>query len=166
MAILDAVDQVARADDTVIELGPGTGVFSKALIQRRQRGQLGGYIGIELSLELTDQLIAKYPGETFIHGDARNLDQYIPSDGGRLIIVSSLPLKLMRRIDVQRIAAQGAKLLSSRGGYIFQYTYGMVNPFGKTVPSLQAECVGTIFLNFPPAKIWRYHARGNGDASN
>src|SRR4051794_10709742 len=78
-------------DLPVIELGPGTGVVTKALIERGVAPKR--IIAIEYSPEFCRLIRERFPGVTVIQGDAYDLDRPLGDRAGRIAaVVSSLPL--------------------------------------------------------------------------
>jgi 16S rRNA (adenine1518-N6/adenine1519-N6)-dimethyltransferase len=65
--IADAVE--ATPDDTVLEIGPGPGGLTGALLERA-----GQVIAIEKDRELAEPLRTRYPQLKVLHGDALELD--------------------------------------------------------------------------------------------
>ncbi len=155
-AMARQVTKVICRGDTVIELGPGTGAITAWLL----RGYIGrrcrSFIAVEKNRGFSRMLRGKYPDQKIIHGDARNLDAYIDPAGGKVVIVSSLPLNSMQRDDVTTIASKCAELLGMRGGYMFQYTYSNQDPFRHAFDFAESQLMEKVYRNLPPATIWRY----------
>ena len=76
-----------EATDVVVEIGPGTGLLTRLLVQRAAR-----VIAIEMDQALVARLresMADFPNLTVLHGDAREWD---PSTvGGPYKVVANLP---------------------------------------------------------------------------
>jgi len=94
--IADAVQ--ARPDETVLEIGPGEGVLTRALLQR------GGRVtAIEIDPMLAERLAAEFGSEarfTLIHADA--LESELPP--GPFVAVGNLPYNVANPI-IRRVIA-------------------------------------------------------------
>jgi phosphatidylethanolamine/phosphatidyl-N-methylethanolamine N-methyltransferase len=140
----------------VLEIGPGTGPVTEALIERGVAPER--LVLIEFNPEFVPLLQRRFPGVTVVRGDA-----YAARDtlAGRLgepltATVSSLPL-------LTKPVRQRARLLNdcfdmSRAGAPFiQFTYGLVPPIPREAIA-PVTVVGSprVWLNLPPARVWIY----------
>jgi phospholipid N-methyltransferase len=151
---------IAPSCAPVIELGPGTGVFTDALLERgvpEHRLAL-----VELGDEFLDALRARYPRATLVRQDASRLGA-LQFFGGELAgaVVSGLPLLSMPPARVRRVL-QDAFLRLRPNGAFYQFTYGFRCP----VPSrllerlgLKATRVAIALRNLPPAAVYRIERR-------
>src|SRR3954463_9642350 len=108
--------------DTVVELGPGTGVFTRALLERViEREKL---VLIESDEAFAEHLERGFPGIEVIRGDARELPRLLASRsiGQVTRLLSGLPLRSMPENVRREIAAAMTAALSS-GGRLVQFTY-------------------------------------------
>ncbi len=87
--IIDAVG--ARADDTVVEIGPGLGALTDPLLERLPHLHV-----VEIDRDLIARLRERYPAERLsIHeGDALEFDFGALKQAGRLKIVGNLPYNI------------------------------------------------------------------------
>ena len=108
---------------TIVEFGPGTGAFTRAIAQRL-RPQCR-YLGIELNAAFCRTLAAEFPRLSFVHGSVADLTQILASHGVAEIdaIVSglpwaSLPLSLQRTVfsAIDRVLAPGGVFITF--GYV------------------------------------------------
>lgn len=140
----------------VIELGPGTGVFTQALLARGvPPGQL---LLIERSAPFTLLLRERFPELEVVNDLAQRLDRHaearLPAPPGA--IVSGLPLLAMPASVQFEILAAAFRVLRP-GGTLVQFTYGHVPPVGRAVAKdlgLQFEHIGRTFRNVPPAAAY------------
>ncbi len=135
----------------VLELGPGTGGVTEALLARGLDPRR--LIAVEMSPRLTEVLRKRFPEARFVTGDALELDALFP--GERFgAVVSSLPLKNFSAHNVARLAACIRAILDPGGCWI-QFTYRVLN--GQP-PSNAFEQVGSelVLLNLPPALVCVY----------
>lgn len=139
----------------VIELGPGTGPVTEALIARGvDESRL---LLVEFNPAFCAMLRKRFPKATIIEGDAYNLAGTLHGILRKpaVAIVSSLPL--MTRPEFQRIALlRDAFRLSTSGAPFIQFTYATVSPMPKTDGSFTAQASPRVWLNLPPAQVWVY----------
>ena len=139
----------------VVELGPGTGPVTEALVARGippSRLTL-----VEFDPEFCALLRARFPAATIVRGDAYNLRQTL---GGVLqepaaAFVSGLPLfnkPLKMRLDL----LDQAFGLMQPGAPFVQFTYNAISPIPRSHGHIRAEASGRVWRNFPPARVWVY----------
>ena len=144
----------------VLELGPGTGVFTEALIARGVPE--ASLTLIELNDTFAELLARRFPKARIVRCNAARLDNGgIDADARFGAVVSGLPLLSMPVPTVYRIIG-GAMRRLEPGGHIYQFTYGLRCPVHGTVLDrlgLRAEKIGTVVSNVPPASVYRISAR-------
>lgn len=151
----------------VIELGPGTGPVTDALIRRGVAPER--LVLVEFDASFCRLLARRYPGCTVVQGDAYALARTLRHH--RLppaaAVVSSLPL--LNRPDPHRIALfHDALDLMAFGSPFVQFTYGLVSPIPRQgfagCPPIEAHASAPVWLNLPPARVWTY--RLSADATD
>ena len=139
----------------VIELGPGTGPVTKALIERGIAQER--LVLVEYDPDFCKLLAARYPKAVIIQGDAYALAKTL---AGHLsepaaAVVSSLPLLL--RDEPQRLAMLAeAFALMQPGAPVIQFTYGLKSPIPRSGQGFHSRRSLPIWLNLPPAHVWVY----------
>ncbi len=139
----------------VIELGPGTGVFTRQLLACGIPE--AALILIELNRTFAQKLHAKYPQANVINGAAEALPRLQLKQAGA--VVSGLPFLSMRDKQIDEIL-RGAFEVMRPGGVFIQFTYGHRCPVKKSIleqHGLIAERNSFVLNNFPPASV--YHLR-------
>ncbi len=140
----------------VIELGPGTGVFTRALLARGIREE-------ELVLIESDPTFAEVVGAQFPRSHTLLLDaaqlRAVRLFQGELAgaIISGLPLLAMPRPKVRAILG-GSFTHLRQDGAMYQFTYGLRCPVPQAMLDelgLQAMRVGSTHANLPPATVYR-----------
>jgi phosphatidylethanolamine/phosphatidyl-N-methylethanolamine N-methyltransferase len=143
------------ADGQVIELGPGTGAVTQALVERGI--DPSRLILVEFNSDFCRLLRTRYPQATVVQGDAyrlrRLLESYVRSPAAA--IVSGLPL-VTKPIRTRLRLISDAMALLAPGAPFVQFTYAMVTPIPKAVSGIKAEASELIWLNVPPARVWVY----------
>ena len=152
----------------IVELGPGTGPVTAALLARGiapERLTLVEYEG-----RFCHMLAERYPGVNIVQGDAYGLKKTLAGkiDGGVSTVVSSLPLLVRPQHDRVALLHQAFELMGDDGLYI-QFTYGLTkSPMPLHAHGVSGAYVGKgsapIILNVPPARVWRYRKAGHAGA--
>lgn len=147
------VDPASRGP--IIELGPGTGAITNALIERGvDPAQL---VLVEFNPGFCALLRDRYPTATVVQGDAYSLRESLGSvlKTAASAVVSGLPLvtKPMRhRVKLLREALA----LSEPGSPFIQFTYSVAPPIPKSLSGVSTQASERIWLNIPPARVWVY----------
>jgi len=147
-----------NATGPVIELGPGTGPVTAALVERGV--DPSRLVLVEYNPDFCRLLRTRYPTATVIQGDAyrlrRLLETYLKEPAAA--VVSSLPLLTKPLRTRLRLMADVIALLRT-GAPLVQFTYGVVPPIPKTLAGISAEASSLVWLNLPPARVWVYRGR-------
>jgi phosphatidylethanolamine/phosphatidyl-N-methylethanolamine N-methyltransferase len=145
----------SQAAGPVIELGPGTGPVTEALVA--QGVNPARLVLVEFNPTFCRLLRSRYPAATVVQGDAYGLQRLL----GTLIrepaaaVVSGLPLftkPLKTRLRLMR----DAFALMVPGAPFVQFTYAMVPPIPKASGGVISEASERIWMNLPPARVWVY----------
>jgi phosphatidylethanolamine/phosphatidyl-N-methylethanolamine N-methyltransferase len=147
-----------NSDGPVVELGPGTGPVTAALVEHGV--DPSRLVLVEFNPDFCRLLRKRYPEATIVQGDAYRLrhllEPYFTSPAAA--IVSSLPL-LTRPLRTRlRLMADVVALLQAGAPFV-QFTYGLLPPIPKTFSSITAQASNLIWLNLPPARVWVYRGR-------
>ncbi len=139
----------------VIELGPGTGPVTDALIARGVTEDR--LVLIEFNPEFCVLLKKRYPRATIIEGDAYALGRTLKDqlEAPAAALVSSLPL--FTRPEKLRLALlREAFALMRPGAPFIQFTYAAVSPMPKKAGGFDSHVSPRVWLNLPPACVWVY----------
>src|SRR5882757_2425693 len=139
----------------VIELGPGTGPVTEALVRRGVDPKR--LVLVEFDPDFCRLLRTRYPGATVVQGDAYRLKRLL-SDTVRdpaAAMVSGLPLVTKPLRTRLRLISDALGLLAPGAPFI-QFTYAMVPPIPKGLSGITAKASDLIWLNLPPARVWVY----------
>ncbi len=147
-----------QASGPVIELGPGTGPVTEALVQRGV--DPSRLVLVEFNPDFCRLLRTRYPAATVVQGDAyrlrRLLETYVREPAAA--VVSGLPLVTKPLRTRLRLIADAMGLLAPGAPFV-QFTYAMVPPIPKALSGIKAEASELIWLNLPPARVWVYRIR-------
>ncbi|MFN8832005.1 MAG: class I SAM-dependent methyltransferase [Labrys sp. (in: a-proteobacteria)] len=149
-----------RSEGPVIELGPGTGPVTEALIEHGIAEER--LILVEYSAEFVHLLRRRFPKATVIQGDAYALEETLADHRGRkaAAVVSSLPLILKPEPQRLSILRQAFDLMAPGAPFI-QFTYAVISPLPLRHGEFTWRAGRRIWLNVPPARVWTYR-RGAG----
>ena len=143
-----------HSSDTVVELGPGTGAITDALIahgvdQRR-------LVLVEFDPGFCVLLRERYPLAKIIQGDAYDLGKTLAElDQPISAIVSGLPL-VTKPMTVRMKLMRDAFLKLAPGAPFIQFTYSVAPPIPKSLPGIHTQASERIWMNLPPARVWVY----------
>jgi phosphatidylethanolamine/phosphatidyl-N-methylethanolamine N-methyltransferase len=142
-------------DGKVIELGPGTGAVTAALVEQGVDPER--LVLVEFNPSFCRLLRARYPEATVVQGDAYAIRRL----AGSLIrrpaaaVVSSLPL-FTKPMKFRLRLINDAFNLMHPGAPFIQFTYAVVPPIPRELEGATTECSERIWLNLPPARVWVY----------
>jgi phosphatidylethanolamine/phosphatidyl-N-methylethanolamine N-methyltransferase len=144
----------ADPDQIVVELGAGTGVISRALLDSGLAPERL-YV-VEIVRDMAEHLRAVLPGARVIEGDARRLPQLIPPEfHGKIgTVVVGIPLVLLPLAE-QRRFIDAIEAVAPGVGFIL-YSYCITSPLPWKKHGLVPKREAWTPLNFPPASVWRY----------
>ncbi|MEX0752546.1 MAG: phospholipid methyltransferase, partial [Xanthobacteraceae bacterium] len=144
-----------QAMGPVVELGPGTGPVTEALVEHGvDPAQL---VLVEFNPNFCRLLRSRFPAATVIQGDAYGLRRLLGSllRQPAAAVVSGLPL-FTKPLKMRLRLMYDSFSLMAPGAPFVQFTYAMVPPIPKDFGDVSAEASERIWLNLPPARVWVY----------
>jgi phospholipid N-methyltransferase len=152
--------EITPASAPIIELGPGTGVFTHKLLQKGIAPQ--DLTLIEYGSEFVSVLQLRFPGVRVLWMDASKLvAAQIAPEGSVGAVVSGLPLLNMSPRKVVGILSGAFHYLRPNGAF-YQFTYGPRSPVPRPLLDrlgLRATRIGRTLHNLPPATVYRVTRR-------
>jgi len=149
------VAQVRRApDEAVLELGAGTGVVSRALLESGVPAER--LFVVEIEPAMAQHLRLVLPGVTVMEGDARRLPDLLPAHWhGRIgTVICGIPMVLLPLAEQRRIIHAIEAVAPGRG--FLHFSYCITSPLPAPKLRLSGKRAAWTPLNFPPASVWRY----------
>jgi len=139
----------------VVELGPGTGAITSALIERgidQKRLVL-----VEYNPGFCALLRDRYPHAKVVQGDAYKLRDSLRNvlNHQASAVVSGLPL-VTKPMQTRVKLIRDAFAALAPGAPFVQFTYSVAPPIPKSLPGVSAEASERIWMNLPPARVWVY----------
>ncbi len=146
----------------VVELGPGTGSFTRALLERGVAE--ADLVLVESEPDFAALLRERFPRARVVEMDAADLAGIRVVNPSRRAgaVVSGLPVLSMPRDKVAAILA-GAFALMGPGGVFRQFTYTLACPIPEPLLrdlGLDSRLVGWTLANMPPARVYGIARRG------
>ncbi|WP_242144262.1 MULTISPECIES: class I SAM-dependent methyltransferase [unclassified Bacillus cereus group] len=151
----------------ILELGPGTGAFTKEIIKRKKEHTI--FILIEINEVFYENLQKQFKNDSnvfVIHGSAENIKKYIKELQIEKVdyILSGLPFTSLP-IDVSsRILSSVMESLREDGEFItFQYSLAkkaFIQHFFQEISFKK------VWLNLPPAHVFNCRKRMRGETSH
>ncbi|ACL61674.1 class I SAM-dependent methyltransferase [Methylobacterium nodulans] len=144
-----------RLPGPVIELGPGTGPVTDALVRRGIEQER--LVLVEYNPDFCELLRRRFPRATILRGDAYRMRETLRDivTEPACATISSLPLftkPLERRLDL----LQEAHDLMQPNAPFVQFTYAVVPPIPARSSDYTASRSNKVWLNLPPARVWVY----------
>jgi phosphatidylethanolamine/phosphatidyl-N-methylethanolamine N-methyltransferase len=141
-------------DEAVLELGAGTGVISRALLDAGLSPER--LFVVEIVPDMAGHLRRRLPGVNVIHGDARALPTLLPTSlhGAFGTVICGIPLVLLP-LAQQRQFLDAIEAVAPGRGFL-HYSYCVTSPLPAEKHGLAARREAWTPLNFPPASVWRY----------
>ncbi len=139
----------------VLELGPGTGVITKAILQKGVQPQ--NLVSVEFSTDFFQHLVKTYPGVDFINGDAFDLDKTLGLRRDQQFdsVVSAVPLlNFPMHMRVSLIDDLLSRIPVGRP--VVQISYGPLSPVVAMPDRYQISHYDFVVRNIPPAQLWVY----------
>lgn len=147
----------------VLELGPGTGVITKAILAHGVNPE--DLYTVEYSEDFVRHLKKQFHRVNIIHGDAFDLDTTLGDKRGLMFdaVVSGVPLlnfPVAQRIRyIENLLAR-----IPEGRPIVQLTYGPLSPVPAGKGDYTVEHFDFVLRNIPPTQLWIYRRPGFGRA--
>jgi phosphatidylethanolamine/phosphatidyl-N-methylethanolamine N-methyltransferase len=145
----------ASVPGAIIELGPGTGPITEALVA--QGVDPLRLVLVEYDATFCALLRARYPGATVMQGDAYGLKRLLAGliQEPAAAVVSGLPLFTKPLQTRLRLLFEAFGLMSPGAPFI-QFTYNAVPPIPTRLDRVRAQASERVWMNIPPARVWVY----------
>jgi len=147
-----------KSHGPVIELGPGTGSMTEALIKRGIDPKR--LILIEFNKAFCDALEDRFNGAMILHGDAYQIGNVLKNLHINPVaaVVSGLPLYSRPQAERIRLVSDAFRYMAPGAPFI-QFTYAATSPIPIDCPDISAEGLPLVWLNLPPARVWIYREK-------
>lgn len=137
----------------VVEIGPGTGSFTRAILDR---GIAPAQLTLlEMNDRFCDTLREKFPGVRVLNRPAQEIGEI--GLEGIAAVISGVPV--LARPRIQREVVGRAFAAMREDGIFTQITYSPNAPIPPEMQrdlGLSVEKLGTVWANLPPAHVFRF----------
>jgi phosphatidylethanolamine/phosphatidyl-N-methylethanolamine N-methyltransferase len=144
-------------DSFVLELGPGTGAVTQALLKHGLREDR--LVAIERNPKMARLLHKRFPRARIINGDAWRLDDLLRKGLDPIenvgAVFSSLPLLNFPTHEAEALAEKIRSVLEPQGTWV-QYSYHIGKNQSRGTSSFQLLASKIVWLNLPPARVSVY----------
>jgi phosphatidylethanolamine/phosphatidyl-N-methylethanolamine N-methyltransferase len=146
------------AEGPVVELGPGTGAITNALIEHGVDPKR--LVLVEYNPGFCALLRDRYPQAKVVQGDAYRLRDTLWNilSAPATAVVSGLPLVTKPMLTRLKLVRDAFAALAPGAPFV-QFTYAVIPPIPKSLPGVSTEASERIWMNLPPARVWVYRKR-------
>ena len=142
-----------RADGIVLELGPGTGAVTAALLERGV--DLKRLILVERDADFVRLLRKRFPGLRVRLGNALDIEHHLSDRSEQVCaIVSGLPLRNLP-VPVRERLVEDCLSRLMPGAPLIQVSFGWRPPVPRG-KKWRVRSAGVAIRNLPPATVWVY----------
>ncbi len=147
----------AERPGPVVELGPGTGVVTRAMLARGIPEER--LVLIEWNGEFCDLLAERFPRATVMRGDAFALGKTLADmpDHSLASVISGLPL-FIKPVPARERLIDDALRLMAPGAPFIQFSYALVPAVPNKPRRYAIDRSSWVLANLPPARVWTYRA--------
>jgi phosphatidylethanolamine/phosphatidyl-N-methylethanolamine N-methyltransferase len=144
-----------KVNGPIVELGPGTGPVTEALVTRGI--DPARLVLVEFNPDFCRLLRARYPTATVVQGDAYSMRRVLEGalKQPAAAVVSGLPLVTKPMRMRVRLLHDALSVMLPRAPFI-QFTYSTMPPIPQTLSRVITEASERIWMNLPPARVWVY----------
>lgn len=160
-AMLDGL--VLAPGEGVVELGPGTGAFTRGIEQLLRSVPAAGYLGIDRDGDFVAHLRQQFPQREFVQASAFDLPELLRERPQLRVraVLSGLPLVSMPKAQVDELLRFVAAMLPPGGEFrTFSYVHTMASRSSWWLRGLMKRHFahfrvdGPIWRNVPPALVF------------
>lgn len=142
-------------DWPILELGPGTGPVTAALIERGIAPER--IVAVEFDPGFCALLVDRFRGINVVEGNAYDLAASLPPGltGPYAAAISSLPLLNRPPPERRKLVADVLDRLLPGAPFV-QFSYGPFPPVKPVEGHFAVKRTAFVFANLPPAQVWVY----------
>lgn len=148
-----------------LEVGPGTGVITRAILNRGLKPE--NLYCVEYSEDFVRHLRRNHPYVNVIRGDAFDLDNTLGEARGLTFdaVVSGVPLlNFPAALRIRYVEDLLDRVPAGRP--VVQLTYGPVSPVPPGKGNYTVERFHFVLRNFPPTQLWIYRRPWGGGSAH
>ena len=144
-----------KSTGPVVELGPGTGPVTEALVEAGV--DPSRLVLVEFNPSFCRILRSRFPEATLVQGDAYSLRRLLQTMllQPAAAVVSGLPLITKPLTTRLRLLREAFDLMLPGAPFV-QFTYSVASPVPKRIGGFSVEASERVWMNIPPARVWVY----------
>jgi phosphatidylethanolamine/phosphatidyl-N-methylethanolamine N-methyltransferase len=145
--------QITPASGPVLELGPGTGTVTQAILDRGA----AKLVAIENDPSFVTLLRRRFPDSRIVQGDAFQFRRILQEEDilkPFAAVVSGVPV-LTQTLAIRRQYLRDAVSVLQPGAPFIQFSYGLRPPL-PVLPGMDVRRAQIVWRNVPPMHIWAY----------
>jgi phospholipid N-methyltransferase len=148
--------------ETVVELGPGTGVFTELIVGQLKPG--ARLFCVEINCGMAEELKKRFPGIRVVNDTVENLSQHLAAEdrAGVDAVISGLPWAAFSPDRQKRLLDAAIGPLKAGGRFTtFAYSHAAWTPPARHFRELldsrfsQVDTSKVVWRNVPPAFVYR-----------
>ena len=148
--------------NTVVQYGPGTGVFTEQIMANLNPG--AKVIAIEINPDFAEMTSTRFPRIKVHHDSVLNVHEICTSEGVSEVdvVISGIPWAFVSHADQKDALDATLSVLRQGGQFVtFAYLNGLLLPEGQHFKKLlrqkfsHVETSSASWLNIPPAFVYR-----------
>jgi len=150
-----------KSAETVVELGPGTGAFTRLIL--RHLAPRARLICVEINPVLARRLAERFPRARVVNDSAENLARHLNATGlGVDCVISGLPWVILSGEEQKRLLQPAVRAMRPGGTFsTFGYSHAAWLPAGRRFKTMLEESFSSVDIsrsvwrNLPPAFVYR-----------
>ena len=151
-ALANAIAAQMPEKGPILEIGPGTGVATAAIIERGVAPE--DITAIEYDPEFARLIAQRFPRVKLIRGDAFDLDKTLDDHDTFAGIISGVPL-LNHSLERRQKFLKSLLARLRPGAPLVQFSYGLHPPVAA-LAGASVVLAKLVLFNLPPARVWVY----------
>lgn len=157
-----------ESSSAVIEYGAGTGVFTDAVLARL--APHCKFFIVEMNPVFVKTLRSRFPRTTIYEDTVKNVRELCDREQVKEVdsVISGLPwASFPDKMQTDYLEAMIAVLKPGGQFVTFAYLHGLLLPYGRRFRSklheyfCEVSCSDTVWMNLPPALVYRCRRQGN-----
>ncbi len=148
-------NQIKSNGGYILELGPGSGTVTKAILDSGVSYEK--FIAVEIDEHFYHFMKNKFPKLNIIHASATDLQKILPKDaiGNVSTIISTIPMLNLKEDLIKEIIDASFSVMKKDGNFV-QICYKHTSPINSKKFGLKQYKCATVLWNIPPMTVFEY----------
>ena len=154
-------ENILKKSSTIIEIGCGTGIFTKYIVDKKNNN--ARFFAIDKNKHFINKTKKLLPDADIIHGSVHVIKKYMDERKWKScdLIISGLPFAAFNKKEQMAILSLIYDVLSEKGYFLtFAYTFGTILPSGRHLKNIledkfsEVKKTTVVWKNIPPAFVY------------